>query len=91
MRNPCARILICVACCGAFFVIALAMQKPATKPNDWAMNNASIGTVEIAAGTSRQMQAMYPTPDGPSFPLKASVTWSLERPVKEFQLTSREC
>jgi hypothetical protein len=28
------------------------------------------------------MQVMYPTPDGPSFPLKASVTWSIESAVK---------
>lgn len=46
------------------------------------MNNASIGSVEIAAGGSRQMQVTYPVPDGPSFPLKASVAWSMEKPVK---------
>jgi len=46
------------------------------------MNNASIDSVEIAAGGSRQMQVIYPTPDGPSFPLQASVAWSMETPVK---------
>jgi hypothetical protein len=46
------------------------------------MNNASIDSVEIVAGSSRQMQVIYPTPDGPSFPLQASVTWSMEKTVK---------
>ncbi|MGZ4898104.1 MAG: hypothetical protein ACXV8X_00465 [Candidatus Angelobacter sp.] len=57
-------------------------QKPAPKPDDWPIQNATIGPIEIAAGSSRQVQAMYPTPDGPSFPLKASVTWSIEPAVK---------
>jgi hypothetical protein len=52
------------------------------KPDDWAIQNAGIGTIEIAAGSSRQLQVTYPVPDGPSFPLKASVTWSNERAVK---------
>lgn len=81
MRNPYARLLLCVFCY-AFLPIACPAQKPAAKPNDWAINNASIGPVEIAAGTSRQMQVTYPVPDGPSFPLKASVTWSIEPAVK---------
>jgi hypothetical protein len=63
--------------CYALLPIACPAQKPATKQNDWAINNASIGAVEIAAGTSRQMQVTYPVPDGPSFPLKASVNWSI--------------
>jgi hypothetical protein len=82
MRNRYARILLCVFCSSTFSAIACLAQKPAAKPDDWPLQNASIGPVEIAAGTSRQMQAMSPTPDGPSFPLKASVTWSIERPVK---------
>jgi hypothetical protein len=57
-------------------------QKHASKADDWPLQNASIGPIEIAAGTSRQVQVMYPTPDGPSFPLKASVTWSIEPAVK---------
>ena len=82
MRNRYARILLCVFWCSTFLGIACVAQKPATKPNDWAMNNASIDSVEIVAGSSRQMQVIYPTPDGPSFPLQASVTWSMETPVK---------
>lgn len=82
MRNPYARILLCVACCNAFLAIAFATQKHPSKADDWPLQNASIGPVEIAAGTSRQMQVMYPTPDGPSFPLKASATWSIEPAVK---------
>jgi hypothetical protein len=46
------------------------------------MQNASIGPIEIAAGSSRQVQAMYPVPDGPLFPLKASLAWSIEPPVQ---------
>jgi hypothetical protein len=68
--------------CFAFSAVAFSAQKPAAKPDDWPLQNASIGSVEIAAGTSRQVQVMYPTPDGPSFPLKASVTWSIEPAVK---------
>jgi hypothetical protein len=82
MRNRYARILLCVIGCSTFSAMAYVAQKPATKPDDWAIQNASIGPIEIAAGSSRQMQAMYPTPDGPTFPLKASVTWSIEHPVK---------
>ncbi|HET8888482.1 MAG TPA: hypothetical protein VFQ41_06235 [Candidatus Angelobacter sp.] len=82
MRNRYARVLLCVFWCGIFLVIACVAQKPATKPNDWAMDNASIGSVEIAAGSSRRMQVTYPTPDGPSFPLQASVTWSMESAVR---------
>ena len=82
MRNRYARILLCVACCNAFLAVAFSAQKHPSKGDDWPLQNASIGAVEIAAGTSRQMQVMYPTPDGPSFPLKASVTWSLESAVK---------
>ena len=81
MRNSYAGLALYVLCC-AFLSIGRPAQKPATKANDWAMNNASIDSVEIAAGTSRQMQVTYPTPDGPSFPLKASVTWSIGTAVK---------
>lgn len=82
MRNPYPRILLCVACCSAFLAIACSAQKHRSKGDDWPLQNASIGAVEIAAGTSRQMQVTYPTPDGPSFPLKASVTWSIGPAVK---------
>lgn len=82
MRNLYARILLYVFWCSIFLTIACVAQKPAAKPNDWAMNNASIDSVEIAAGSSRQMLVMYPVPDGPSFPLQASVTWSIASAVK---------
>jgi hypothetical protein len=82
MRNPYTRILLCLACCNALLAIAFPAQKHPSKRDDWPLQNASIGAVEIAAGTSRQMQVTYPTPDGPSFPLKASVAWSLESAVK---------
>ena len=77
MKNPHAGFMLYVFC-HAFLAIGCQAQKP----NDWAMNNAFVGPVEIAAGTTRQIQAMYPTPDGPSFPLQASVTWSMESAVK---------
>ena len=82
MRNPYARILLCVACCSAFLAIACSAQKHSSKADDWPLQNASIDPVEIPAGTSRQVQVMYPAPDGPSFPLQASVTWSIEPAVK---------
>ena len=82
MRKPYARILLLGVCCNAFLAIAFSAQKHPSKADDWPLQNASIESVEIAAGSSRQMQVIYPTPDGPSFPLKASVTWSMETPVK---------
>lgn len=82
MKNSCARILLCVACCSAILAIACSAQKHASKGDDWPLQNSSIDPVEIAADTSRQMHVTYPTPDGPSFPLKASVAWSMETPVK---------
>jgi hypothetical protein len=82
MSYPYTRILLCVACCSALLSVACSAQKHASKADDWPLQNASVGAVEIAAGTSRQMQVTYPTPDGPSFPLKASVTWSIEPAVK---------
>lgn len=82
MRDNSVRAKLLFICCVAFSAVAFAAQKAAAKPDDWPLQNASIGPIEIAAGTSRQVQVMYPTPDGPSFPLKASVTWSIEPAVK---------
>ena len=82
MRDNCVGAKLLFIYCVAFSAVAFSAQKPAAKPDDWPLQNASIGPVEIAAGTSRQMQVMYPTPDGPSFPLKANVTWSIEPAVK---------
>jgi hypothetical protein len=55
------------------------------KPDDWAMQNAMIGPdspIEIPAGGTYTAQAMYPVPDGPLFPLKAKVVWSIAPGVK---------
>jgi hypothetical protein len=85
MRNPYAQILLCVLCCSAFSALACSGQKPTSQPNDWSMNNAMIGPdspIEIRAGFSYQARAMYPVPDGPLFPLKASIAWSIEPAVK---------
>lgn len=82
MKNVYAHMLLCLACFSTFLTIACSAQKPAASGDDWPLQNAGIGSVEIAAGTSRQMQVTYPVPDGPSFPLKASVTWSMAQPVK---------
>ena len=82
MRNFYARIVLCVVCCNVLLAVAFAAQKHAPKGDDWPLQNASIGEIEIAAGTSHQVQVMYPAPDGPSFPLKASVAWSIEPAVK---------
>lgn len=82
MKGCRLRDQLLVICCIVFLAIACSAQKPGAKADDWALQNAGIGMIEIAAGSSRQMQVTYPVPDGPSFPLKASVTWSLERAVK---------
>jgi hypothetical protein len=62
--------------------VVSSAQRKASKGDDWPLQNAFIGPVEITAGSSRQMQVMYPVPDGPSFPLQASVIWSMATPVK---------
>jgi hypothetical protein len=82
MRDNGVRIKLVFICCFVFSAIVCLAQKPAAKADDWAMQNASIGPIEIAAGSSRQVQAMYPVPDGPLFPLKASVIFSIEPPVQ---------
>lgn len=80
MRDNCTRIKMLFIYCLIFSAVGCLAQKPSA--NDWPMQNAFIDAIEIVAGSSRQLQVMYPVPDGPSFPLKASVTWSMERPVK---------
>lgn len=64
------------------FGICVLSAETCVQRDDWPLQNASIGPIEIPAGTSRQVQVTYPTPDGPSFPLKASVTWSIEPAAK---------
>jgi hypothetical protein len=64
-------------CC---FVVIVAMSCCAQKKDEWALNNAQIGPdqpIEIAVGSSFVAQVMYPVPDGPLFPLKAAVVWSI--------------
>ena len=82
MRNPYARILLCVACCSAFLAIACSAQKHASKADDWPLQNASIGAVEIAAGTSRQMQVMYPDAGWPVVSAESQRHLVHEPPVK---------
>ncbi len=58
-------------------------QKP--KADEWALNNAQIGPdspIEVTAGATYAAQVMYPAPDGPLFPLKAAVAWSIAPEVK---------
>ncbi|HEX4606423.1 MAG TPA: hypothetical protein VH724_20660 [Candidatus Angelobacter sp.] len=75
-------ILILILCTAGFG------QK---KADDWAIGNAMIGPdapIEISAGSSYQAQAMYPVPDGPLFPLKAAVVWSIAPPVKGISINA---
>jgi hypothetical protein len=63
-----------------WFVIMVAAACPAQKKDNWALNNAQIGPdspIEIAVGSSLVVQVMYPVPDGPLFPLKEAVVWSI--------------
>lgn len=69
-------------CCS---VVMLAIACCAEKKDEWALNNAQIGPdlpIEIAVGSSFVAQVMYPVPDGPLFPLKASVVWSIAPAVQ---------
>jgi hypothetical protein len=66
------------------FTCCVSSSQPQSA-DDWAMNNAQIGPnspIEIAAGGSYDAQVVYPVPDGPLYPLKANVVWSIESPVK---------
>jgi hypothetical protein len=79
------RVILSLVCCSFIAVVAGVAQKKAPKPDDWPMQNAMIGPdspIEIRAGSFYQAQAMYPVPDGPLFPLKANVTWSIESGAK---------
>jgi hypothetical protein len=69
----------------AMIVMVAAGVCAGQKPNDWAINNAMIGPdspIEMAAGSSYQAQVVYPVPDGPLYPLKAKVTWTIKPAVK---------
>lgn len=69
-------------CCFAIMTAAVCL---AQKNDEWAMNNAQIGPespIEVPVGGSFAAQVMYPTPDGPLFPLKAAVVWSIAPAVQ---------
>ncbi len=73
-------------------LMAVSVAGAAQKPDEWAMNNAMIGPdspIEIRAGSSYIAQAMYPVPDGPLFPLKANVAWSIAPGVKGIAIDSK--
>jgi len=73
------------AVCVAMMVLRLCGACAAQKPNDWAFQNAMIGPdspIEMKAGSTYQARVVYPVPDGPLYPLKAKVTWSIEKLVK---------
>ena len=77
--------------CGACSVIVAAACL-AQKPDEWAIQNAMIGPdspIEVRAGSSYEAQAMYPVPDGPLFPLKATVAWSIAPAVKGISIDAK--
>ena len=81
MRDQRPRAQLCVIYCIAFLAVACSAQKQ----DEWAINNAMIGPdspIEIRAGSTYQARAMYPVPDGPLFPLKQKVAWSIEPAVQ---------
>jgi len=45
--------------------------------------------IEIRSGSSYDAQAMYPVTDGPLFPLRASVQWSISPPVKGISIDAK--
>ena len=64
----------------------------AQKSDKWAIQNAQIGPespIEVPAGSSYNAQVMYPVPDGPLFPLKAQVQWSIAPAVKGISIDAR--
>ena len=79
---PRQRIKFALVALGCLAACAVSI---AQKKDEWAMNNAMIGPdspIEMRAGSTYQAQAMYPVPDGPLYPLRAKVTWSIEPAVK---------
>ncbi|MGC2697721.1 MAG: hypothetical protein WA738_18180 [Candidatus Angelobacter sp.] len=73
-------------------IIVLAIAGFAQKPDDWGIRNAMIGPdspIEIRTGSSYDAKAMYPVPDGPLFPLKASVEWSIVPEVKGITIDAK--
>src|SRR5262249_55291645 len=69
-------------CC---FAIMISVVCPAQKKDEWALNNAQIGPdspIEVPVGSSFVVQVMYPVPDGPLFPLKETVVWSIAPAVQ---------
>ncbi len=83
-----ARTWFCVICYSLFAMTACFAQKA----DEWTMRNAQIGPdspIEIHAGGSYVAQAMFPNPDGPLFPLKASVLWSIAPAIKGISIDAK--
>src|SRR5260221_2299998 len=83
-----ARVGLCVFCCSLIVGTGCLAQKA----DEWAIQNAMIGPsspIEVQAGSSYQAQAMYPVPDGPLFPLKAGVEWSIAPAVKGISIDAK--
>jgi hypothetical protein len=88
MKIKSARVVLCVFCYSWIVTAACFAQKA----DEWAMANAMIGPdspIEIRAGSSYDARAMYPVPDGPLFPLKASVAWSIAPAVKGISIDAK--
>ena len=83
MRDKCPRIKLVFIYCFVLLAIACLAQKHRVRSRMTGhCRMRQSARLKSPRARSRQMQVMYPTPDGPSFPLKASVTWSIEPPVK---------
>jgi len=73
-------------------VVAIMAVCLAQKHDEWAIQNAQIGPdspIEVRAGSSYDAHAMYPVPDGPLFPLKAKVEWSIAPAVKGISIDAK--
>src|SRR5437899_5079978 len=78
--------------CSGVCIAIIAVFCLAQKPDEWAMQNAQIGPdnpIDARAGTSHDAQAMYPVPDGPLVPLKATVAWSIAPAVKGISIDAK--
>jgi hypothetical protein len=80
---------VCVTCYSLFAAADSFAQK---KEDQWVIQNAQIGPdspIEVRAGGSYVVQAMYPNPDGPLSPLKASVQWSIAPAIKGISIDTK--
>ena len=88
MKIQSVRTWLGAICCGLFAMTACFAQKA----DEWTIRNAQIGPdspVEIRAGGSYVVQAMYPNPDGPLSPLQASVQWSIAPAIKGISIDAK--